>query len=301
MPKLAPVYLLVLIIISCSNPKEQTKSIVAEGAELQLVADQFKFTEGPASDREGNVYFTDQPNDAIWKWSPSDGLTLFMDSSGRANGLYVDDQGYLLACADEANELWRINLADKTHEVLLKGWKGMKYNGPNDLWLDAKGGIYFTDPFYKRVYWKDTSMQQSNCKVFYLPPGDTTPIVQDSTLIRPNGIIGSPDQKYLYVADNTGKKLYQYHIGLDGQLENKRLFADTGSDGMTIDNQGNIYVTGDGVTVYDDLGIKIHHIPVDRSWTANVTFGGPDQDILFITAMNSVFTLKMNVKGVRWQ
>lgn len=293
-----------VLLIGCSTSKQQSEepdnSIVAKGAELKLVSDQFKFTEGPASDKTGNVYFTDQPNDAIWLWTPNGKLEKFLDSAGRSNGLYIDDQGYLLAAADLDNELWKINLDDKSHEVVLKGWQGMKYNGPNDMWLDAKGGIYFTDPFYKRSYWADTSMQQPNCKLFYLPTGADTPIVQDSTMIRPNGIIGTPDQKYLYVADNTGKQLFKYQISANGQLVNKQLFADTGSDGMTIDNQGNVYVTGDGVTVYDSTGVQIHHIPIDRSWTANVTFGGPDQDILFITAMNSVFTLKMNVKGVRW-
>lgn len=293
------------ILVSCSSGKkessiEETNSIVAAGATLQTVSDQFKFTEGPASDKNGNVYFTDQPNDDIWKWSPDGALEKFMDSTGRSNGLYVDDQGYLLAAADLDNELWRINLQTKEHEVLLKGWQGMKYNGPNDMWLDDKGGIYFTDPFYKRHYWADTSMQQASCKVFYLPPGADEPIMQDSTLIRPNGIIGTPDQKFLYVADNTGKKLYRYEISATGGLNHKKLFADTGSDGMTVDNLGNVYITGDGVTVYDSTGVQIHHIPIDRSWTANVTFGGPDQDILFITAMNSVFTLKMNVHGVRW-
>lgn len=290
----------VVTFAGCSSPTEEVKPLVQEGAELQLISDQFKFTEGPASDREGNIYFTDQPNDDIWKWSPDGGLTLFMDSSGRSNGLYVDDEGYVLSAADLNNELWRIDTKDKSHEVLLDNWNGMKYNGPNDMWLDAKGGIYFTDPLYKRVYWTDTTVDQSSCKVFYLPPGSNQPIVQDTTLIRPNGIIGTPDQKYLYVADNTGKKLFKYEIGVDGSLSNKMLFAETGSDGMTIDNRGNVYTTGDGVDVYDSTGVKIHHIPIDRSWTANITFGGSDQDILFITAMNSVFTLKMNVKGVRW-
>lgn len=294
-----------IMAVHCSStkkeaPVEETSGIVAPGAELQTVSDQFKFTEGPASDKKGNVYFTDQPNDDIWKWSPVSGLEKFMDTTGRSNGLYIDDEGFLISAADEKNELWKINLEDKSHEVLLNNWKGMRFNGPNDMWTDNKGGIYFTDPLYKRVYWTDTTIEQSTCNVFYLPPGADTAIMQDSTMIRPNGIIGTPDQKYLYVADNTGKKLYRFEIAADGNLINKKLFADTGSDGMTIDNQGNIYTTGDGVTVYDSTGVKIHHIPIDRSWTANVTFGGPDQDILFITAMNSVFTLKMNVHGVRW-
>ncbi|MEQ8470385.1 MAG: SMP-30/gluconolactonase/LRE family protein [Marinoscillum sp.] len=295
---------LLSLIIACGPKKaaevENTSPVIADDAELQQVSDQFKFTEGPASDKAGNVYFTDQPNDKIWKWAPNGELTVFMDSTGRSNGLYIDHSGKLLACADLDNELWKINMEDKSYEVMLKGFEDEKYNGPNDMWLDAKGGIYFTDPFYKRWYWADTSQQQSNCKVFYLPAGAEQPIVLDTTLIRPNGIIGTPDQSKLYVADNTGKKIFVYQIDSAGALSNKKLFADMGSDGMTVDNEGNIYVTGDGVTVFDSTGVQIEHIPVNESWTANVTFGGPDQDILFITAMKSVYTLKMKVKGVRW-
>lgn len=298
--------ILLVFLCACSGKPSGESSgsaspIIADGAELTQVSDQFKFTEGPASDEEGNIYFTDQPNNKIWKWSPSGEITLFMDSAGRSNGLYIDHQGSLLACADLDNELWRINRKDKSYEVVLKGFEGEKYNGPNDMWLDAKGGIYFTDPFYKRWYWADTSQQQSNCKVFYLPAGAEKPVVLDTTLIRPNGIIGTPNQSKLYVADNTGKKIYQYKIVGDGVLADKQVFADMGSDGMTIDNQGNIYVTGDGVTAFDSTGVQIEHIPINESWTANVTFGGSDQDILFITAMRSVYTLKMKVKGVRWQ
>lgn len=296
--------LLITILFACGGQKPAETAyvspIIADGAELKRVSDQFKFTEGPASDQAGNVYFTDQPNNKIWKWAPNGELTVFMDSTGRSNGLYIDHDGNLLACADLDNELWRINMEDKSYEVMLKGFEGEKYNGPNDMWLDAQGGIYFTDPFYKRWYWADTSQQQSNCKVFYLPAGAEQPIVLDTTLIRPNGIIGTPDQSKLYVADNTGKKIYVYQIDSAGVLSNKQLFVDMGSDGMTVDNQGNIYVTGDGVTVFDSTGVQIEHISINESWTANVTFGGPDQDMLFITAMKSVYTLQMKVKGVRW-
>lgn len=290
---------ILIFICSCGANDAPKSPVIADGAELQLVSDQFKFTEGPASDREGNVYFTDQPNNTIMKWSTDGSLSVYMDSAGRANGLYFDHEGNLLACADLNNELWRID-ANKNATVVLSGFQGSKYNGPNDLWLDKQGGIYFTDPLYKRPYWEDTTERQPNNNLFYLPPGGSVPLVLDSTMVRPNGIIGTPENDKLYVADNSAKKTYVYRIEGEGVLAGKSLFADMGSDGMTIDSQGNVYLTGEGVTVFNKVGERIEEIPINRSWTANVTFGGPDQDMLFITAMNSLYTLKMKVKGVRY-
>lgn len=287
-----------LILLQACSGAHKNESIIAEGAVLTLLSDQFSFTEGPASDQEGNVYFTDQPNDKIYRWSPDEGITLFLDSSGRSNGLYVDHEGFLLTCADQDNELWRLD-ENKLPTILVKGFQGKKLNGPNDLWLAANGGIYFTDPFYKRPYWIDTLMRQSNQSVFYLAPGDSIPQVVDSTLVQPNGIVGTSDNK-LYVADIQGSKIYRYRIEPNGMLSQKEAFAAMGSDGMTLDEQGNLYLTGDGVTVFDALGVQIHHMPIPDKWTANVTFGGKNHDVLFITSSESVYTLQMNVKGARW-
>ncbi|WP_209405914.1 SMP-30/gluconolactonase/LRE family protein [Pseudozobellia sp. WGM2] len=299
----APAFALILALslnISC-KAQIKSNSIIAKGAELNLVADTFEFTEGPASDKNGDVYFTDQPNDRIVKWnSKNNTVTDYMKPAGRSNGLYIDHDGNLLAAADEKNELWRID-KNKEVTVLLKNFKDKKFNGPNDLWSDKSGGIYFTDPFYKRPWWKHTEPEQSARRVYYLELNSSSPrIVIDDNYEQPNGIIGSADGKTLYVSDNGAKKTYVYTIEKDGSLSNKRLFADMGSDGMTVDNLGNVYLTGDGVTVFNSKGEKIEHIDVPEKWTANVTFAGPDQNILFITAMDSVYTLDMAVHGVRW-
>lgn len=294
-----PVAVVLIWALSACTSSHHLPVLVAPGAELTLISGQFAFTEGPASDRDGNVFFTDQPDDKIYKWSPDGGVTLYMDSSGRSNGLYVDDAGNLLACADLNNELWKIN-SNKRIAVLVKSYHGEKLNGPNDLWLAPDGGIYFTDPFYLRNYWSDTVMRQSAKRLFYLAPGDSVPQVMDSSFVQPNGLIGTPDG-YLYVADIHGQKIYRYRIGVKGNLTDKRVFLDgKGSDGMTVDNQGNVYITGDGVTVYNPDGQEMLHIPVPEKWTANVTFGGKDQQTLFITASHSVYTLQMKVHGVRW-
>ncbi|TCO08927.1 SMP-30/gluconolactonase/LRE family protein [Natronoflexus pectinivorans] len=286
------------VVFGCSN--NQKTSIIANGATLELVTDTFRFTEGPASDRYGNVYFTDQPNDRILIWTMNGEISTFMNVAGRSNGLYFDNDGNLLACADEKNELWSININTGKHEILVSDFDGYKLNGPNDLWIDSKGGVYFTDPYYKRDYWSDPTQELMQESVYYLLPDRSAVIVVDDDMVKPNGIIGTPDGKMLYVADIGDDKTYRYDINSNGTLSNRQLFCKLGSDGMTIDNQGNVYLTGDGVTVFNADGEKIEHIKIDEHWTANVTFGGVDHNILFITAMGSVYTLEMNVKGVRY-
>lgn len=286
-----------LLVTNCKTPQE---SIIAEGAELTLVSDSYKFTEGPAVDKNGNIFFTDQPNNRIVKWdAATNSVSDWMKPSGRSNGLYFDHDGNLLSCADEKNELWRID-QNKKVTVLVDNFEGKLLGGPNDLWVDPEGGIYFTDPQYDRPWWEPTTNRISERRVYYMTPNNSKPqIVAEGEYGQPNGIVGSPDGKTLYVADNGKKKTYAFTISSDGSLSDRILFADMGSDGMTLDNKGNVYLTGDGVTVFNTKGEQIQHIPVPESWTANVTFGGPNQDILFITAMDSIYTLAMNVNGVR--
>lgn len=286
-----------ILVFSC---KAQHSSIIADDALLVKVDSTYSFTEGPASDKDGNVYFTDQPNDKIIKWHANDNsLSIFKEPSGRANGLYFDHDGNLLAAADENNELWRID-SNGNVDTLLTSFEDKKLNGPNDIWVDLKGGIYFTDPYYQREYWTRTKAEISEKNVYYISPDGKEVSIIASGFVQPNGIIGTTDGKTLYVADIGDKKTYAYTIQPNGTLTGKKLFTNMGSDGMTIDNKGNIYLTGDGVTVFNKKGEQIHHIPINENWTANITFGGKDQNILFITAMGAIYTLKMNVKGVRY-
>lgn len=290
--------ILVLLVVGVHG-KAQESSLIVKGAELTLVAEDYDFTEGPALAPNGDVYFTDQPNDRILKWDAvSNTVETYLQPSGRSNGLYFDHDGNLLSCADEKTQLWRID-TEKNVTVLVEDFDDKKLNGPNDLWVDPNGGIYFTDPFYKRPWWEHEEPEQAAKRVYYLTPdmGEVRIVAED--YVQPNGIIGTADGKTLYVADIGDKKTYSYTMNADGSLTDKKLFAELGSDGMTVDNQGNVYLTGDGVTVFDKTGKQIHHIPVPEKWTANVTFGGAQQDILFITAMDSVYTLAMKVHGVR--
>ena len=282
-------WILVLPTVSVAD------DIVAPGAELQKLADGFSFTEGPAADAAGNVYFTDQPNDRIMKWSTTGELTTFMQPSGRSNGMYFDAEGNLWTCADDKNQLWRIS-PDKEVTVVVKDYQGKLLNGPNDLWIRPDGGIYFTDPFYKRPYW-DRGPQEIDVQgIYYLSPDrkQLTLVVDDYQ--QPNGLIGTPDGKILYVADIRGGRTYAFDVQPDGSLTNRRLFCELGSDGMTMDNHGNVYLTGKGVTVFDKTGKQIRHIAVPERWTANICFGGPDKGTLFITASQGLYSLKMQVR-----
>jgi len=271
--------------------------VIKPGASLKQVSKQFSFTEGPAADYKGNIFFTDQPNDKIWEFDINGKLSLFMDSTGRSNGLYFDKQGNLIACADERNQLWSITPRRKV-TILLKEFQGHRLNGPNDLWIDPGGGIYFTDPYYQRDYWERKSPEIDGQKVYYLPKGKSEAIIVDGELAQPNGIVGTPDGRVLYVADIQAGKTYRYEIRPDGSLTNRTLLISQGSDGMTLDNKGNLYLTGNGVTIYNNEGHKLGNIPVPSGWTANVCFGGKNRDILFITASESIYTLQMRVKGV---
>ena len=277
---------------------ENEDVIIAEGAQVEKLACNYSFTEGPAVDRYGNVYFTDQPNDRILKWSANDEkLSVFLENTGRANGMFFDSQGYLLSCSDMENEIWKINM-NGNHEVVVSDFEGKRLNGPNDLWIHPNGGFYFTDPLYKRDYWtRDPAMQQDGQHVYYFSP-DTKKLIRVAVdLVQPNGIIGTPDGKQLYIADIGAGKTYVYDIQPDATLANKKLFTSMGSDGMTIDHAGNVYLTGKGVTVFNRKGEQIAQIPVDAPWTANVCFGGKERNILFITASTCLYSLKMNVKG----
>jgi gluconolactonase len=291
---------IVVILFACTGfsfiQKESPNEIIQHGAQLEKLADGFLFTEGPAADQEGNVYFTDQPNNRIMVWSIADKLNTFMQPCGRSNGLFFDNKGFLWACADEKNELWRI-APDKIVSIIPSKYQDKQLNGPNDLWITRNGGVYFTDPYYSRPWWDHSSMPQDCQAVYYLSPDLKTIVRVIDDLVQPNGIIGSPDGKMLYVADISGKKTWSYTINSDGSLNNKTFFCDMGSDGMTIDVMGNIYLTGNGVTIFDKTGKQIGNIAVPENWTANICFGGKDRKSLYITASKGLYRIRTRMKG----
>ncbi|GAA3962576.1 SMP-30/gluconolactonase/LRE family protein [Pedobacter ginsengiterrae] len=288
--------ILLFLALSISSYAQSNYPIFVQDS-LKLISAQFEFTEGASVDKDGNVFFTDQPNDKIWKYDINGKLSLFMDKSGRANGTYFDKQGNLIVCADENNQIWSID-KNKKVKVLFSDYEGKKVNGPNDIWLDTKGGIYFTDPYYQRDYWTRKTSEMDGEKVYYLPKGKKNAMLVADGLVRPNGIVGTPDGKFLYVADRIADVTYKYQINSNGLLSNRQLVLKQGSDGMTLDSNGNIYITGKGVDIYNPNGEKIGHINVPENWCGNICFGGKNKDVLFITASKSLYSIKTNAKGV---
>ncbi len=292
----------IVAVIGCSAEKP---SIVTPGAKVEKLTGGFKFTEGPAADAEGNIFFTDIPNNRIHKWPLPGTLSTFRENSGGANGLFFDKAGHLLVCEGGRRRLVSIDIKGKL-TVLADKFDNKRLNSPNDLWPDPKGGVYFTDPRYGRA----NDLEQDGEHVYYLSPDRKRLIRVIDDMVKPNGVIGTPDGKLLYVTDHGGDKTFVYTINADGTLSNKKLFAPESSDGMTIDSEGNIYLTSmpastlssydtatNPVSVYNAAGKKIETIEIPER-PANVCFGGRDNRTLFITARTSLYSVQMRVKGL---
>jgi len=284
------------VSMSSAQSTNNATPVIAPGAKLEKLAGEFRFTEGPTCDRDGNVFFTDQPNNRIMKWSVEGRLSTFLQPAGRANGMYFDPSENLIACADENTELWSI-APDGSHTVLAKEYEGRKLNAPNDVWVRPDGALYFTDPFYKRPWWDYNEPPQGTEQVYFLSADRKTLRRVTTDLVKPNGIIGTPDGRRLFVADIGDKKTYAYRIAADGSLADRTLFCEMGSDGITLDTEGNLYLTGRGVFVYNPEGKQIEHIEVPERWTANVSFGGKDHKTLFITASSGLYAIQMKYAG----
>ena len=289
--------LILAALLTVFTARSQDSTLYDRAIKPQLISKQFAFTEGPAVDKKGNIFFTDQPNNQIWEYSIGGKLTLYMNKAGRPNGMYIDPKGNLVVCADEHNQLWQVKNGKK-EKILLSDYQGKLLNGPNDLWIHPNGDIYFTDPYYQRPWWTRTKPDQDGQKVYYLPKGKTKAIMLDDSLKQPNGIVGSPDGKVLYVADIGGNKTYKYTINRNGRLSHKSLFINKGADGITLDERGDLYLAGNGVTIFNPEGLQIGHIDVPEPWTANICFGGKNKDVLFITASKAIYVMQMKVKGV---
>jgi gluconolactonase len=271
---------------------------VVLGAKLQRLAGGFKFTEGPTSDDKGNIFFIDQPNDRIMEWSVDGKLSTWMHPSRHSNGMCFDNQGNLISCADELSQLWSIT-PDKKVTVLITKYQGKYLNGPNDVWVRPdNGGMYITDPYYKREWWQQRGYAEEQDKeaVYYLSPDRKTLTRVLDDYVKPNGIIGTPDSKTLFVSDIQGGKTFSYTINADGLLSNEKLFCNIGSDGMTIDSDGNIFTSADGAfQISDKNGKLIETLPVHA---ANCCFGGADGHLLFITARKEVWGVRMKTHRV---
>jgi gluconolactonase len=236
------------------------------------------------------VCFSDIPASRTYKWSPDGKVALFREDTGGANGLAFDKAGNLLACEGGRGRVTSIGPQGKL-TIVADRYHGKRFNQPNDLWIDPHGGVYFSDPLYGR----GQKTQDGEC-VYYVGPNRTQVVRVIDDLVRPNGLVGTPDGKMLYVSDHGGKKIYLYRIEPDGKLSHKRLYAPVGADGMKIDSQGNVYMAENGILVYDSAGKHRETIAVPEE-PANLCFAGKDGKTLFITARTSVYTIAMSVGG----
>ena len=265
-------------------------------SELEKLAGGFSFTEGPAVDAQGNVYFTDIPNHLILIWTINKKLDTFRINSGRANGLYFDKDENLLACEGGKGQITSTS-PDGDYKALATQYDGKRFNQPNDIWPDANGGAYFTDPKYGK---EDNELPQDGMHVYYIIPDHTSVIRVCNDFEKPNGVLGTPDGKILYVTDAQAGKTYKYDIQEDGSLANKTLFVEFGCDGMTIDKTGNLYLTTSGkqaVDIFSPSGELLESILVPEK-PSNVCFGGKDRNQLFITARTSIYMVELDTEGV---
>lgn len=282
------------------------------------------FTEGPAVDAAGNVYFSDIEGNRILKLAPDGTRSVFRHLSHRTNGQTFDQQGRLYHCEGAefgpggGRRVTRTNLENDEYEVLTDKYEGKRYNSPNDICVDGRGRIYFTDPRYG----DRSDMEMSIEGVYRIDPdGQVTRILEQPVIQRPNGIAVTQDCNTLYVVDSCplqggNRKIWGFDLNPSGEPGNQRLIYDfapgRGGDGMRLDVQGNLYIAAGirkprsphettdvppGVYVVSPQGALLGRIPIDEDVISNLAFGGPDGKTLYVTAGKTLFKTRVKIAG----
>ncbi len=273
-------------------------SDIVESSEPIKIADSLQFTEGPVWHHEGYLLFSDIPANKIYKWSPDGKLEVYRSPSGNSNGLTLDQQGRLIACEHGNRRVSRTE-TDGQIVCLADKYQDKRLNSPNDVVVKSDGSIYFTDPPYGvQPDQRELDFQG----VYRIDPDGTLRLLVDD-FEKPNGIVFSPDEKILYVADTERKHVRAFDVQPDGSLANSRVFADLsaekihGPDGMKVDVNGNLYVTSGVVWIFNSEGKHLGNIVTPEA-PANCAFGDDDYKTLFITARTSVYKVRLKVQGL---
>jgi gluconolactonase len=273
--------------------------VLAPGVVPQLVQEGFVFTEGPVGTADGGLYFSDIRVNKTHYLDPAGKISVAREGTNGSNGLALTKDGELVFAEGDGKRITKRN-KDGSIVTLTEGPPGAPLLAPNDLILDAKGGIYFTDPGPRPVVPGRTAY------LYYLGPGAKQPVVIDDKIARPNGLTLTRDGKTLIVDDTIGPAVFAYDVQADGGVTNKRTFAElrdipegkeSGADGLALDHEGRVYITTlPGVQVFDAKGQYLGTIKVPRQ-PANAAFAGPDKRVLYVTAREGLYRLKMLSQG----
>jgi gluconolactonase len=294
-------FLAIITVIVCARGVTAQVSPVPDGAEVETIATDFQFTEGPHWHRDGFLIFSDIPASTIYRWSPDDGsVDVFRRPSGRSNGITVDNAGHLILAQHDG----RVSLIEEDGQEtpLAPEYQGKRLNSPNDVVVKSDGTVYFTDP----PYGVSEEAKELDVHGVYRVSGTGKAQLLTDRFDRPNGLTFSPDESHLYVNDSQSGEVFVFDVNVDGSLSNGKLFAtpedpnaDGSPDGMKVDTDGNLYTTGPGgIWIYSPEGEVIDRISTPESAT-NLSFGGADNRTLFITGPDSVFRIELNATGVQ--
>jgi len=280
---------------------------IVKDSKLEKIATGFVFTEGPIWDAsQGCLFFSDIPANKMRKWTEAKGAQLFREPSGKSNGLTLDKQGRLIAC-EHANRRVSRTEKDGTVVTIADKYNGKKLNSPNDVVVKFDGSIYFTDPPYglSAEFGNPGEQELPFQGVYRLSADGKTLTLLIDDFDKPNGLAFSPDESLLYIDDTDGVHVRVFDVKSDGTITNGRIFADLKGtdpgavDGMKIDSEGNIYVTGPGgISIFDPSGKKLGRIDVPEV-AANLAWGGKDWKTLFITASTSVYRIQLAIEGIK--
>jgi len=271
--------------------------LIAPGATPEVLGTSYGFSEGPAADAQGNIYFSDGRNDSIHYYEIGRPVVPFLTDSTDANGMIFSATGELLVCEGAAHRIVAIDVATREKRILCDSFEGLPFNEPNDLAVDREGGIYFSDPNYSH-HGQETIRKED---AYYRAANGTIRRVSD-TCTKPNGVLLSADGATLYLADSRGPRIYRYDVVGPGDITNERVWIENmpgNPDGLTLDERGNLYVGMNraGLAVYN-----IEGNPIGRRediHVSNLCFGGPDFRTLFMTCADRFIGLSMHVTGIR--